>query len=135
MTDGDRTVGGVVVDGPDGPALAGARCPSCAATVFGVSGGCPRCGTALEPTLLPRTGTVWTWTVQRLAPKPPFRSPDGFVPFAVGYVDLGAVKVESRLVGADRWHIGDRVALVVAPLPGEDESGRWGFAFAPEAAS
>ena len=35
-------------------------------------------------------GTVWGFTVQRFAPKaPPYVVPDGgFVPFAVGYVEL-----------------------------------------------
>ncbi|MCP2242238.1 Zn-ribbon domain-containing OB-fold protein [Lentzea aerocolonigenes] len=35
-------------------------------------------------------GTLWTWTVQRFAPKsPPYVLPeDGFRPFAVGYVEL-----------------------------------------------
>ncbi|MGY0055685.1 Zn-ribbon domain-containing OB-fold protein [Streptomyces sp. LZ34] len=35
-------------------------------------------------------GTLWTWTVQRYAPKsPPYRiPPGGFAPFALGYVEL-----------------------------------------------
>ena len=57
-------------------------------------------------------GTVWGFTVQRFAPKsPPYVVPaGGFVPFAVGYVELPeGVKVEavldctefSELVGAE----------------------------------
>jgi hypothetical protein len=48
---------------------------------------------------LGRRGTVWGYTVQRFAPKsPPYVPPaDGFVPFAVGYVELPeGVKVEAR---------------------------------------
>ncbi|EQD83532.1 acyl-CoA-associated DUF35 OB-fold domain-containing protein [Saccharopolyspora erythraea NRRL 2338] len=39
---------------------------------------------------LSTSGTLWTWTVQRFAPKsPPFVAPEGgFEPFAVGYVEL-----------------------------------------------
>jgi len=39
---------------------------------------------------LPAEGTLWTWTVQRFAPKsPPYvPSADGFRPFALGYVEL-----------------------------------------------
>lgn len=38
----------------------------------------------------PVVGTLWTWTVQRFAPKsPPYQPPpDGFRPFAVGYVAI-----------------------------------------------
>jgi uncharacterized OB-fold protein len=40
------------------------------------------------------------------------------VPFAVGYVDLGVIRVESRLAGKalTDWQIGDPVRLVVGPL-------------------
>ena len=36
------------------------------------------------------TGSLWTWTVQRFEPKsPPYvPPPEGFRPFAVGYVEL-----------------------------------------------
>jgi uncharacterized OB-fold protein len=53
--------------------------------------------TALE---LSSRGTVWGFTVQRFAPKsPPYVVPEGgFVPFAVGYVELPeGVKVEAVL--------------------------------------
>jgi uncharacterized OB-fold protein len=51
---------------------------------------CPRCGGPADPVVLSDTGTLWTWTVQRYAPKaPPYVVPDaGFEPFAVGYVEL-----------------------------------------------
>ena len=53
---------------------------------------------------------VWTWTTQAYAPKPPFEEPpSGFEPFVVGYVDLGGVLVESRIIGAVA--IGDQVEL------------------------
>jgi uncharacterized OB-fold protein len=51
---------------------------------------CPRCGGPAEPAVLHGAGTLWTWTVQRYAPKsPPYQvPPGGFEPFAVGYVEL-----------------------------------------------
>jgi uncharacterized protein len=59
-----------------------------------------------EEVRLPNAGTLWTFTVQRFRPKPPFD--DGmahdaeFVPYAVGYVELGGLLiVESRIVAAD----------------------------------
>jgi uncharacterized OB-fold protein len=90
----------------------------------------------MTPVELPSTGTVWTWTVQRTQPKPPFRSPSPFEPFAVAYVDLGPVLVESRLAGrdVDGWAIGDRVELAVELLPGEDAAdpdARSSFVFRP----
>jgi uncharacterized OB-fold protein len=35
-------------------------------------------------------GVLWTWTVQRFPPKsPPYEAPpEGFEPFAVGYVEV-----------------------------------------------
>jgi uncharacterized OB-fold protein len=40
--------------------------------------------------VLSAVGTLWTWTVQRYAPKsPPYIPPAaGFTPFTVGYVEL-----------------------------------------------
>jgi uncharacterized protein len=95
--------------------LAGARCPACATHAFPVQFACARCGAATETVALPDEGTVWSWTVQRLAPKPPFVVHGEFVPFVVAYVDLGPLKVEARLAGRDpdAWRIGERVHLVV----------------------
>lgn len=71
-------------------ALRGSRCAACAVTVHPVDPACPSCGGPAEPVVLSTTGTVWTWTVQRYAPKsPPYVPPEGgFRPFAVGYVEL-----------------------------------------------
>ncbi|MFD4698615.1 Zn-ribbon domain-containing OB-fold protein [Streptomyces niveus] len=77
---------------PHGPAagLQGSRCPVCPVALYPAAGTCPRCGGPAVPAPLSGTGTLWTWTVQRYAPKsPPYREPSGgFVPFAVGYVEL-----------------------------------------------
>ncbi len=53
--------------------------------------------------------------MQRLRPKPPYSGPEPFRPFAVGYVDLGLLRVESPLIGhgVDEWRIGEPVELVV----------------------
>ena len=70
--------------------LAGSHCAACAVTVYPADGSCPRCGQGTSPVTLSATGTLWTWTVQRYAPKsPPYEPPpDGCRPFAVGYVEL-----------------------------------------------
>jgi hypothetical protein len=70
--------------------------------------------------LSPR-GTVWGFTVQRFAPKsPPYVVPaDGFVPFAVGYVELPeGVKVEAVLDCTDFSELeGDAEVTLVAAEP------------------
>ncbi|MFG3295195.1 Zn-ribbon domain-containing OB-fold protein [Streptomyces sp. NPDC048179] len=73
-----------------GGRLHGSRCAYCAVAVYPAGPACPRCGGPAEPVVLSGTGTLWTWTVQRYAPKsPPYAPPaDGFTPFAVGYVEL-----------------------------------------------
>ena len=118
------------------PHLVGTRCSSCGTHTFPVQAACPRCGGSdVEAVPLPRSGTVWTWTVQRHAPKPPFRAPASFQPFALGYIDLGPLRVESRLDGraCDDWAIGETVELCVGPLvgaPGDDLP--WSFWFVPK---
>ena len=86
-----------------------------------------------EPIDFPSSGTLWSFTVQRIAPKsPPYRGPVPFEPFAVGYVELtGAVIVESRLVGIEfsRLRIGLPVTLATLPLY-RDEDGTEVLAFA-----
>ncbi|MER7377985.1 Zn-ribbon domain-containing OB-fold protein [Streptomyces lanatus] len=72
------------------PALRGSRCPRCEVAVYPADPACPNCGGPAAPVRLSGTGTLWTWTVQRYAPKsPPYETPeDGFRPFVVGYVEL-----------------------------------------------
>lgn len=54
-----------------------------------------------ETVPLPRTGRLWSWTVQRFRPKsPPYAGAEAFEPYAVGYVQLGeTLIVEGRLTG------------------------------------
>lgn len=57
-----------------------------------------------EPVLLPATGTLWSWTVQRFAPKAPYDGPSeaDFTPYGVAYVQLGDMLiVEGRMIDAD----------------------------------
>ena len=98
------------------PHLVGSACSECDTQTFPAQSGCPRCGgNAVSEVALPRTGSLWTWTVQRFAPKSPYRADSPYEPFALAYVDLGPVKVESRLRGKpiDGWKIGDAVRVVI----------------------
>lgn len=69
---------------------------------------------------LPGSGTLWSYTVQRFAPKvPPYKGVEPFQPFAVGYVELaGACIVESRLSirHFEELHLGMRMELTTQSL-------------------
>jgi uncharacterized OB-fold protein len=110
----------VLRDTSEGPRLIGSACGGCGAVAFPAQASCPRCtGTGTAERLLPPTGTLWTFTIQGFPPKTPYLAADGPVaPFGVGYVDLGEVIVESRLVAssADELRIGMAMELVVVPF-------------------
>jgi len=119
----------------DPPRLAGARCASCGTVTFPVQEGCARCaGTELAGVPLADRGTLWTWTVQAFEPKAPYRALEGgFTPYGVGYVDLGDVIVEARLLGDPAcFEIGMPMRLTLLPLwPGPDGSPVVSYAFRP----
>lgn len=104
------------------PRLVGGRDRASGRLVFP----CPS-GDQFEPVPLGRTGTVWSFTIQRFRPKtPPYAGPKDFTPFAVAYVELpGELLVESRLtnIALDKVQIGLPVELALIPLdpaPGAD---------------
>ncbi len=117
------------------PRLAGSRCADCGTVSFPVQAGCAKCaGTATAPVELADRGALWTWTVQAFEPKAPYRVPDaGFTPYGVGYVHLGDVIVESRLVGEPAgFEIGMPMELTLLPLwTGPDGSPVVTYAFQP----
>ena len=85
--------------------------------------------------LLPRRGRLWAWTTQEFPPPtPPYAGPTGaaFVPYGVGYVDLGEVRVETRLTKTEGLRIGMDMELVLV-LFRTDENGNEvvTFAFRP----
>ena len=104
----------------DDPQLIGSRCTACGATTFPRQSSCPRCaGADMAERLLPRRGTLWTFTVQGFRPKAPYVGPEPFEPFGVGYIELpGEVLVEARLTESDpdRLSIGGEMELVVVPF-------------------
>jgi uncharacterized OB-fold protein len=121
----------------DDPQLIGSQCAECAMVTFPTQGSCPRCSsTAMEEHLLARRGTLWAWTTQSFPPPAPYAGPTGkdFVPFGVGYVDLGDVKVEARLTTADpaRLKIDAPMELTVVPVTVDPDGTQVVvFAFAP----
>jgi uncharacterized OB-fold protein len=86
--------------------------------------------------LLPRRGRLWAWTTQEFPPpSPPYAGATGsaFVPFGVGYVELGGeVKVETRLTRTEALHAGMEMELVLVPFRTDDAGNEVvTFAFRP----
>ena len=118
------------------PYLLGSSCGHCGATTFPQQDGCPRCTrSSMAQRELPRTGTLWSFTVQAFRPKAPYLGPEEFTPYGVGYVDLGGlVLVEGRLTENDpaRLRIGQSVEVVLEPFRTEPDGTRvLTFAFSP----
>lgn len=127
----------------DEPALIGGRCTSCGSVTFPMPASCARCGSAdVERHLLPRRGTLWTFTTQEFLPKAPYaggETVETFRPYGVGLVQLGEeVRVEARLTESDpaRLAIGMELELVIVPFRTDaDGTEVVTFAFAPVGAS
>lgn len=129
----------------DEPQLIGGRCGRCAAVTFPFQESCPRCGAdGMDRHLLPRQGTLWTWTTQEFLPKEPYSSGETvetFEPYGVGMVQLGdEVRVEGRLTVSDpsKLRIGMEVELVVVPFRVDDDGTvivMYAFAPVPEGES
>ena len=128
----------------DEPQLIGSHFPESGVTVFPRASACPKTASrVVEDVLLPRRGTLWSWTIQGVPPKnPPYigtESPKDFVPYGVGYVQLAdEVIVEARLTVNDpaQLQIGMEMELVVVPFT-TDAEGRQvlTYAFAPATSS
>ncbi len=82
---------------PEGPRLVGGRAKDTGEYVFPMPTG-PRAARFDKVELAPE-GALWSYTIQRFPPKPPFiGDAQNFKPYAVGYVELpGQVIVESRI--------------------------------------
>jgi uncharacterized OB-fold protein len=128
---------GLFTGPPDAPRLVGSRCTRCREVSFPKQSSCPACtGDSTEEILLARRGTLWTWTIQRFPPPPPFlRDTERFEPYGVGYVELPeGLRVEARLTSADPavLAIGMEMELVLEKFgAGPKGEARMTFAFAP----
>lgn len=136
-SEGQPIAEGVFTWPSDHPQLLASRCQRCSELTFPQQSSCPACtAEATEEVALSRRGHLWTWTIQRFPPPPPFTGDtEPFVPYGVGYIELPeGIRVESRLTvnDPDALEIGMEMELVVAPFR-TDEEGRdlLTFAFAP----
>jgi uncharacterized OB-fold protein len=91
----------------------------------------------MSQTLLPRRGTLVTWTTQGFPPGAPYKGPVGkdFVPFGVGLVQLDdVIRVEGRLTENDpeKLKFGMEVELTMVPFTTDEEGNELvTFAFEP----
>jgi uncharacterized OB-fold protein len=117
------------------PQLIGSACGSCGATAFPRQSRCPKCSAGgMSEILLPRRGTLVTWTTQGFPPGAPYKGPTGkaFVPFGVGLVQLeDVIRVEGRLTENDpaKLQFGMEVELTMVPFTTDDD-GTAGVTFA-----
>lgn len=127
-----------IFSGPtDAPHLIGSRCGECGIVTFPSQDSCPRCAsTGMEEHPLARRGRLWAWTTQEFPPpSPPYTGPTGddFVPYGVGYVELGGeVRVETRLTETEGLEAGMEMELVLVPFRRDDDGNQVvTFAFRP----
>ena len=123
----------------ENPALLGSRCQDCGQMAFPVQENCRACSSddvAIEE--LPGRGTLWTWTVQRFMPKPPYNNNttlETFQPYGVGYVELpNGVRVAGRLLENDPDKLAIDMAMEVVfetYRTEKDGTDVIGFAFKP----
>lgn len=119
------------------PRLIASRCERCGEVAFPAQQSCPACTSeSVAEILLSPRGTLWTWTIQRFPPPPPWiGDPRTFEPYGVGYVELPeGVRVEGRLTTADpeALRIGRTMELVIEKFAeGEQGESLMTFAFAP----
>jgi uncharacterized OB-fold protein len=112
--------------GEDGAHLLGSRCRDCGEVTFPVNPFCPQCckETTAKIRLSPR-GSLYSFTIQRFRPPPPYRGPDPFVPYGVGMVELPeGVRITSVLEASDPagLRVGMEVELLISTFF-EDEEG------------
>jgi uncharacterized OB-fold protein len=122
----------------DEPRLIGTRCTACGTVYFPQAPSCrnPDCREkTVERAVLPTSGVLLSYTVQRYQPPALFRI-DDWQPYAIGLVDLGdGLEVMGMLSGfaLDGIAIGTRVRLVAEPLFADAERGPvLTYKFAPE---
>jgi len=73
----------------DGAHLIGSRCRECGEVTFPANAFCPQCCAETTTNVpLSRRGILYSFTVQRFRPPPPYRGPEPFAPYGVGMIEL-----------------------------------------------
>lgn len=120
----------------EGAYLIGSRCLECDEVSFPANTFCPQCcKETTEKIPLSQRGRLYSFTVQRFRPPPPYRGPENFDPYGVGMIELPeGLRVTSVLEQSDltRLRVGMEMELVITKFF-EDEEGREviGYKFKP----
>lgn len=122
----------------DGPHLIGGRCRECAEVTFPANPFCPRCcRQTTEKIALGRRGVLYSFTIQRFRPPPPYRGPDPFAPYGVGLIELPeGLRVTAVLEESDpeRLRVGMEMGLLITKFFVDDDGNEvMGYKFKPEA--
>jgi uncharacterized OB-fold protein len=100
--------------------LKGTRCRACGEVFLGARLACESCqSTDLEGIPLSRSGTLWSFTINRYKPPGDYAGPDPYEAVAVGWIELPeGLRILSPLTGFDLDVVrsGVDVELVVEPL-------------------
>ena len=105
--------------------LLGSRCKDCDEVFFVVRNFCEQCQSRNLSTIeLSQKGKLWSHTIVRTSPRPPYVFADSFQPFAVGWVSLPeGLRILASLTDCDidKLRPGMNVELVVKPLYKDSE--------------
>ncbi|MES2492456.1 MAG: Zn-ribbon domain-containing OB-fold protein [Pseudomonadota bacterium] len=130
-------VDGLVVMTDGAPHLLGSRCGGCGVPSFPPRQLCPNPACAqsdMQEIPLPRTGVLYSHTMQRYQPPPPFRM-DNWQPYTLALVDLGeGLRVMGMMTDLpeDEITIGMPVQLVLGRLFDDADRGEvYTYKFAP----
>ncbi len=106
--------------------LLGSQCCDCGERFFVVRQICEHCqGTQLEDIQLSDTGKLYAFSVMYYPPPPPYRGPEPFVPFGIGWVELPeGIVIYSLLTENDpqKLAVGMEMKLTFSTFA-EDEKG------------
>lgn len=109
----------------DGARLIGSRCRECGEVTFPANPFCPQCCRETTETIsLSQRGVLYSFTIQRFKPPPPFRGTEPFTPYGVGMIELPeGLRVTAVLEECDpeRLQVGMEMELVITKFFEDDE--------------
>ncbi len=109
----------------DGRRLIGSRCRECGEVTFPANLYCPQCCSETTETVpLSRQGVLYSFTIQRFKPPPPYRGTEPFEPYGVGMIELPeGLRVTSVLQESDpdKLRVGMSMELVITKFFEDDE--------------
>ena len=108
--------------------LMGSKCRDCGEVFLGHVIACEHCqGENLESIPLGRTGTLYSYTINRIRPPGDYKGSDSFQPFAVGLVELPeGIRILSVLTDCDfdKLKVGMDLELSIEELYKDEDGNR-----------